>query len=255
MKAKTRGAVSAILFCCLLSWTPLSAEAFDMTEYWPAAAGTVWILDHEILILGAKTHQFSLFEGKQLILASSYCQGICGQHAYLYSGPEGLLGVGLYENENMVDLSATPLKIAAGQMVIGQTVVTNIPAGVLDEDAFRFTVTLLAQEAVTVPAGTFDDTLVLQLRVDDDPESHYIEKLWLAKNVGPVKIERVSEFPENHEGCFLTCGCYDRETGEIVHRVISLEDVIGPPLIDINNNGKLGLEEVIYTLQVLSGSR
>lgn len=255
MKTKISVPLLAILFSCLLSLTPLSAKAFDMTEYWPIKAGTVWTLDHEILILGAKTHQFTFFEGKQLVMASSYCHDICGQHAYLYSGPDGLLGVGLYENGQMIDLSATPLKIAEKEMSIGQTVVTTIPAGVLDdEDPITLTVTLLAQEGITVPAGTFSDTLVLRLRIDDDPESHYIEKLWLAKDVGPVKIERVSESPVNHEGCFFTCGCYDEETG-IVLRVISLEDVLAPALIDVNNNGKLGLEEAIYTLQVLSGSR
>ncbi|MDY6990415.1 MAG: hypothetical protein SWQ30_20430 [Thermodesulfobacteriota bacterium] len=255
MKWKLSVTLSAVLFSCLLSLTPLSAEAFDMTEYWPIRPGTVWMLDHEIFILSAKTHQFGPFEGKQLVMVSSYCFDTCGEHAYLYSGPEGLLGVGLYEGGRMIDLSATPLKIAEKEMIIGQTVVSNIPAGVIDdEDPIKFTVTLVAQESVTVPAGTFNDTLVLRLRIDDDPESHYVEKLWLAKNVGPVRIERVSEFPPNHEGCFFTCGCYDEETG-IVLRVISLEDVLGPSLIDINNNGKLGLEEAVYILQVLSGSR
>lgn len=255
MEAKISFPFLAILFSSLLL-APLSAKAFDMIEYWPTRPGTVWMLDHEILIVGAKTHQFASFKGRQFVMVSSYCYGISGQqYAYLYTGPEGLLGVGLYEGGQLIDLSATPLKIAEQEMDISQTVVTIIPAGVLDdEDSITFTVTLLAHEGVTVPAGTFDDTLVLQVRVDDGPGSHYIEKLWLAKNVGPVKIERVSESPPNHEGCFLTCGCYDDEGG-IVVRVISLEDVLGPALIDVNNNGKLGLEEAIYTLQVLSGSR
>jgi hypothetical protein len=255
MKAKIRLPLLTILFCCPLLLTPSFAKAFDMTEYWPIRAGTVWMLDHEILILGAKAHRFALFEGKQFVMVSSYCHGMCGGHAYLYAGPEGLLGVGLFEGGEMIDLSATPLKIAEQEMVIGQKVVTTIPTGVLDdEDPITLTVTLLAQEEVTVPAGTFTDTMVLGLRVDDDPGSHYIEKIWLAKNVGPVKIERVSESPENHEGCFLTCGCYNEEE-EIVLRVISLEDVLGPSLMDVNNDGQLGLEEAIYTLQVLSGSR
>lgn len=256
MKAKICVTVSASLFSCLLLLTPLSAEAFDMSEYWPITPGTAWMLDHEILILSAKTHQFNFFEGKQFIMASSYCEGICGQHAYLYSGPEGLLAVGLYEDETMIDLSATPFKVAEATMSIGQTVVTTVPAGVIDEeDPITLTVTLQAQEAVTAPAGTFADTLVLELRIDDDPDSHYIEKLWLAKNVGPVKIQRVSESPFNHEGCFLTCGSYDTEAQIVVHRVISLEDVLGLPLFDVNNDGKLGLEDAIYILQVLIGSR
>ena len=256
MKLKICVAVSAILFSCLLSLVPLSAEAFDMHEYWPIKPGTVWVFDYEVLILSANTHQFGPFEGKQLIMASSYCEGICGQHAYVCAGPEGLLAVGVYEDETMIDLSATPVKIAAANMTIGQTVETTVPPGVLDEeDPLTLTVTLLRQEAVTVPAGTFDDTLVLRLRIDDDPASHYIEDLWLAKNVGPVKIQRVSESPFNHEGCFFTCGSYNQEDQTIVHRVISLEDVLGLPLFDVNNDGKLGLEDAIYILQVLIGSR
>ncbi|MDY6952533.1 MAG: hypothetical protein SWE60_13560 [Thermodesulfobacteriota bacterium] len=257
MKGKMSVPLFAIVVFGLLSLTPLSARAFDMTEYWPVRPGTVWMLDHEIFIVSAKTHQFAFFEGKQFVMASSFCHGMCGGgYAYLYAGPEGLLGVGLYEEGKMIDLSATPLKIAEKEMIIGQTVTSTIPAGVIDdEDPITLTVTLLAQESVTVPAGTFNDTLVLRLRIDDDPGSHYEEKLWLAKNVGPVKIERASEFPLNHEGCFFTCGSQDEETGQMVHRVISLDHVLGPQLVDVNDNGKLGLEEAVYILQVLSGSR
>lgn len=259
MKLKLLIAVSAVLFSFLLSLAPLSAKAFDMSEYWPLKPGTVWILDYETLIVRTATHQFEHYEGTQFIIGSTYCTGLCGQHVYVYSGPEGILAVGIYEEGNLIDLSATPLKIANKEMDINDEFSSTVPPGVLDEnDAITLTVKLLGQEDVTVPMGTFENTLVLRLTMDDDPDSHYIEKLWLAKNVGPVKIERVSESPLNHEGCFLTCGCFDWENENdpiIVQRVISLEEVFGPWLIDIHNDGRLGLEEAIFTLQVLSGER
>ena len=58
-------------------------------------------------------------------------------------------------------------------------------------------------------------------------------------------------------GCFFTCGSFDKgaSEGAVAYREISLDNVFGPPIIDIHNDGKIGLEEVIYILQVISKNR
>jgi len=231
-------------------------KPFDMTQYWPLKPGTTWIFDREALIVGAKTHQFISYPGTQLIQSTTYCDNACGEHAYLYSGQDGILFIG-YFGVNHIDFSDTPLKFAHQKMMINDIVVSTVPAGVLDDDAITCTATLLARESVTVPGGTFPDALVLQIRIDDSPNSHYIEKIWLAKGIGPVKIQRTSESPLNHVGCFFTCGSFDKgaSEGAVAYREISLDNVFGPPIIDIHNDGKIGLEEVIYILQVISKNR
>lgn len=241
------GAVAGAQITLIPKW-------FDMTQYWPLKPGTTWIFDREALILGAKTHQFISYQGIQLIQSTTYCDKACGEHAYLSSGQDGVLFVG-YFGVNYIDFSGTPLKFANKEMMVNDTVISTVPAGIIDNDAITFTVTLLAHEPVTVPGGTFPDTLVLQIRIDDSPNSHYIEKIWLARGVGPVKFERVSESPVNHEGCMFTCGCFDKTTGAVAYREINLANVFGPPFSDVNSDGKIGLEEAIHILQIISKNR
>jgi len=229
--------------------------AFDMTKYWPVKAGTVWIYDRDLFIMGSKTHTFTNYTGTQLINGSGFCDVVCGTYFYFYSGPEGLLGVGLNFGDQTIDLLDTPLKFASADMSINDVIITTIPAGRIDDAPITFTVTLVGQETVTVPAGQFYNTLVLQIRVDDSPVTHYIERLWLAEGIGPVKLQRVSESPLNHEGCLFSCGSFDFDTETVVQREISLESVLGPPLVDTNNDGRIGMEEAIYILQTMSNNR
>jgi len=235
---------------CVHCATPLLA--FDMTKYYPLKPGTVWIFDRDHSVVGSKTHAFNYYTGIQILSGDG-----TGEYIYYYSGPEGILGVGLQFGDTFIDLEDTPLKLASADMSINEEIVTIIPAGRIDNDPITFTVMLVDQETITVPAGQFVDTLVLQIRIDDSPATHYIEKVWLAEGVGPVKYERVSESPFNHEGCLYTCRSFDYEPDPPVvdQRIISLESLLGPPLIDTNNDGIAGMEEVIYILQTMSNSR
>jgi hypothetical protein len=229
--------------------------AFDMTKYWPVKAGTVWIFDRDHFIVGSKTNTFTYFTGTQLINGSSFCDTVCGTYFYFYGGSEGLLGVGLHFADQTIDLLDTPLKFASAEMSINDVVITTIPAGRIDDDQITFTVTLVGQETVTVPAGQFNNALVLQIRVDDSATTYYTEKLWLAEGIGPVKIQRVSESPLNHEGCLFSCGSFNFDSKTVVQREISLEFLLGPPLVDTNNDGRVGMEEAIYILQTMANIR
>lgn len=201
-----------------------SAFAFQMADYWPIKAGNVWIFNSEIMILSSKTQTFGQYDARQMFFGVDFCGDLCGNHMYFHLGSEGLLTVSVYDDGDSVDISSTPIKIFLAEMQIGQSVTSTIPAGVLDPEQFTLTATLLSEETITVPAGTYTNTLVLELFADDSPTSEYTEKLWLAKGVGPVKIERVSETPANHEGCFFSCSAFNLDTGIIVQREIKLDD-------------------------------
>lgn len=257
MKTRLCISIRTTLLACFFILAPLTAKAFDMLEYWPIKPPAAWVMDYEMFILTNDTLQFANLPGQKMFTVSTFCEdGLCGQnYFYIYSGPGGLLILGVYEEGTLIDLSATPIKIVEADMTIGQSTVTVIPAGTFDADPITLTVHLVAQENVTVPAGIYENTLVLQIDITDSPTTNYREKVWLAQNVGPVKIERISETPENHDGCFFTCGSFNLETSEVVNPLISLQFALGVQPMDVNNDGKLGLAEAIYTLKTLAGDQ
>ena len=134
--------------------------------------------------------------------------------------------VGMYvaETNQYIDLSATPIKMSTAEMNIGYSVTNNIPAGVIDEKAISITVTLEAVETVTVPAGTYHDVLKMKVYFVDGIGT-YTEHIWLAKNVGAVKMYRVNE-TNNTPGCFLTCASFDQCSENLVERTIQLRSFI-----------------------------
>ena len=48
---------------------------------------------------------------------------------------------------------------------------------------------VVAQETVNTPAGIFQNCFRINVRVDDDYDDYYA--IWLAKNVGPVKLAEI----------------------------------------------------------------
>lgn len=204
----------------IISLSSVSAGAYTMSDYWMLNEGSIWVYDRDMQLMGADTHAFSTYTGRQFIQLSSFYDS----YAYIYSGSEGVMAVGMfsYENQQFIDLSATPIKISNAEMNIGDSVTNNIQAGVIDDSAISMTFALEAVENVTVPAGTFNDTLKIRVTINDGT-GIYVEHIWLAKNVGPVKMYRVSE-TNNTPGCFFTCGSYDPcNDNVIINRAIQLK--------------------------------
>ena len=151
---------------------------------------------------------------KKIIFGSEYCNDNCGEFVLLCAGSEGLAIVGQYEDGDVHDFSVTPLRIFSARMNIGDSIVSSVPAGVIDPDEIKLTATLLGVQTVVTPAGTFTDALVLQAVLQDSPTTDYTEILWIAKRVGPVKILRLSETPENgNDGCIFSCFSVAADTG------------------------------------------
>jgi hypothetical protein len=194
-----------------------------MADYCAFNEGNVWVYDRDFHVMGTETRDFAGYTGRQFLQAREFYSN----HAYIYSGPAGLMIVGMFifDTKQFVDLSATPIKVCNAEMNIGESVTTNIPAGVIDDDAISITITLEAIETVTVPAGTFTNALRLQAFVNDGLGT-YTEKIWLAKGVGAVQMYRVSE-TNNTPGCFWTCGSLSRCGGDIVEeRYIKLQSFV-----------------------------
>jgi len=106
-------------------------------------------------------------------------------------------------------------------MNVGNSVTTNMQAGVIDDNPISITITLEAVEPATVPAGTFNNTLRLKVFIVDGMGT-YTERIWLAKGVGPVQMHRVSE-TNNTPGCFFTCGSFNCNEDVVESRYIKLK--------------------------------
>jgi len=195
--------------------------AYTMSDYWSFDEGNVWIYDRDLFVVGSEEYTSASFTGIQFLQA----RGICSNYFSVYTGPEGILGVGIFslESNSWIDLSATPVKFANAEMNIGDVVSTTIPAGVIGPDAISFEITLQAEETATVPAGTFNNALRMNIVVDDGL-GVYTERVWLARGIGPVKMYRVSE-TNGTPGCFMTCGALDCEDA-VVERNILLKQFI-----------------------------
>ena len=210
----------SIVIIIVLSNIPI--HAYTMADYWAFNEGNVWVYDRDFRVMGTETHDFTYYRGRQSLEAHELYS-----HFYIYSGPEGVLGVGIfdYETKQFVDFSATPIKLSKAEMNIGEGVTSNIPAGVVDDDVISITTILEAIETVTVPAGTFNNTLRVNIFINDGFGT-YTEKIWLAKGVGAVQMYRVSE-TNNTPGCFFTCASLSRCGNDLVEeRYTKLESFI-----------------------------
>jgi hypothetical protein len=211
-----------VMVVFFIVFTSITAHAYTMADYWAFNEGNIWVYDRDLQLMGSETHVFSQYTGRLLIQLT----GFYDNHPFVYSGSEGVMVVGMYiaNTKQYIDFSATPIKMTNAEMNIGDSVTNNIPAGVIDEDAISITVTLEAVENVTVPARTYNDALRVKVYIVDGIGT-YTEHIWLAKNVGAVKMYRVTE-TNNTPGCFFTCASFDQCSENLVDRTIQLRSFI-----------------------------
>lgn len=198
----------SIAWCFLVmivfSYVPFS-YGYSMADYWAINAGQVGIYDQGIIVTGPETKTFGPYSGRDYIMVSDE---YTGNQYFVYAATAGVMLVGLYDNEtnSYVDISANPLVFSKAQMNVGETINSTVPPGVFDpNNGTVFTVTLVQEESITVPAGTFSNSLKLKVYVQEGAGKTYTEYIWLVKNIGPVQMFRESE-TNNYDGCFLTCG-------------------------------------------------
>jgi len=194
---------SLVLFVLLLS-SSTALYAFTMSEYFPLTAGNSWIFGRTFFLVSSEIHDFSGKTEKHFLDAKNY-----NDILYLHDTDGTVSIVGSKEGDGpIIDVSDTPGILVSAEMNVGDNVVSVIPAGKFGPNSITITSTLVQLEpTLTVPAGTFTNTLKIQLVIDEVTYS-YTENIWLAKNIGPVKITRGSYTP--HDGaCLFTCGCFD----------------------------------------------
>ena len=116
----------------------------------------------------------------------------------------------------------------------------------MDVDNVHFKVTYSIEaidDVITVPAGSFNNCIRLrqldETTIDGTTEYGYY-RYWYAPNVGPIRYTKYSA---------------DLQTIHLNQELVSNPVTIRESQLDINGDGILGLEDVIWGLQVLSGRR
>lgn len=208
-------------FFSFLFFLPVSlgAHAFNMLEYFPLQTGNLWEYDRDLFVVSSETATLGGDEANYFISAREFYDG----SFFIRADSDGIAVVGLREETgSILDLSSYPVTIATAEMDIGDGIQSIIPANVLEPGAPSVTITstLIAVTSVTVPAGTFDSTLNLRIVVDESAYS-YTERLWLAKSIGIVKIQKGS-FTSNDGSCLFSCGCFDDDFDIVEDRNIDL---------------------------------
>ncbi len=209
----------SVLLIAIFLYVPFSF-GYTMADYWALKEGSSLVFDRELIVSGPQTHTFGGYTGRELLQGTEFR----GENPYTYTSSGGVLVVGFYSNDmgDYLDLSANPIVMAAGQMNTGDSVTSVIPPGTLDPGgSITVNVALVNVESVTVPAGSFSNCLKLQVTVQET-QGTFVENIWLAKDVGPVQIYRASE-TNGSDGCFLSCGSLDDDTGQVVNRYIKLK--------------------------------
>ena len=85
------------------------------------------------------------------------------------------------------------------EMQIRETINGNYP-----NLGLTMSTTLIGFESVTVPNGTYN-ALKFEIVTHDSEECSFKTTLWLAKNIGPVKIHRTEANPADCQGCMFVC--------------------------------------------------
>lgn len=70
----------------------IPSHAYRMADYWALNEGNVWIYDRDLQVMGIETHNFAQYTGRQFLQAREFYNN----QPYIYSGPEGVMAVGMY---------------------------------------------------------------------------------------------------------------------------------------------------------------
>jgi hypothetical protein len=120
---------------------------------------------------------------------------------YIQNGRDGLLFAGCQYDETVYEDFGFKIGIMPSKMKIGDTVSSKFKHEGVNS---TFDVTLVGLETITVPAEIYD-TIKIEIMIQDIGKCSYKTTLWLAKDIGPVKIHRTEANPADCGGCIFVC--------------------------------------------------
>ena len=194
------------------SASPAVAQVFNMSEYFPLQSGNEWtfqkngnaslaetntVLNGAVLVNGVATKALQDSDG----LVEYYTNDSNGVRLHRQFEPGVDFGDGVPRDDTVT--YSPPLQLYAAQMSVGDTIsgngtATNVIVGLGTFPLnYALTSTIEIEENVSVPLGNFlavrnKFTAILTGSIMGQPVNETdTASFWLAKHVGPVKIEAV----------------------------------------------------------------
>lgn len=170
---------------------------YRVCNYFPLTLGNQWIYT-----TGDRTIQ-----GPKQTCSTGYSGVRYGTTTYEYEGiwqneKNGLMTPGCQYERPSGDFSdfGERILLIKPEMKIGEIVNSQHP-----NLGWSFSTTLIGFEFITVPTGTYNALKFEIVTNHTDGSCSYKTTLWLAKNIGPVKIHRTDANPADCLGCMFVC--------------------------------------------------
>ncbi len=169
---------------------------YQGSDYYPLEIGNTWVYNLGTVQVLDETRTFSGGTGQRVENATLDC---CPYDIFITHSDGDVVICGGYHRDDELYFEF-PVQgsfvLLSKEMRIGDSWVVDF------DETTTITFNFLGVETVTVPAGTFSDSLKISVDVvDRDTAGTYTEISWYAKNVGQIKAERIAESPSGYSGC------------------------------------------------------
>jgi|WetSurSiteA1Bulk_404760.scaffolds.fasta_scaffold01160_9 hypothetical protein len=201
---KAKNSLMVILIICsvlLITWLPCQAwvctnddeanSIYRICNYFPLDPNNQWQYTTGEYHIVNDIHKCSSGYSGILFQTTTY-----ENSSYLQNEAHGLLYAGCQYDEGVFEDMGTQVLLIPPQMHVGETVRT------FSKENTTLDVTLVGIEQITVPVGTFT---TLKIEIMAQGTCSYKTTIWLAKDIGPIKIHRTEANPSDCLGCIFVC--------------------------------------------------
>ena len=205
---------------------------YRFSEYFPVRSGNRWVYT-----TGERYFTDEIYTNAQGQTGLLYATDTY-EHEYFFIPGNGAELLALYDQDpDGIEFQEFPenMQIIPEEMTIGESVSNSFFFTDL-----TFTSTLVSVENITVPAGTFE-TIKYKIKTtdsfDDGTLYNYDTYIWLAKDIGIIKIVRENLLPPK-DGCILVCRFDDNfdlvnQPAELLSAIV--DGINYPENPDLNN--------------------
>ena len=175
-----------------------NAGIYRICNCFPLSPGNLWTYT-----TGDRFIQSETYTNASGLTGIRFASNVYEYEPFLAHTENGLEVLAQIENpEGTIFEFNPPFSLLPAAMKIGETM--NKTLTWPDSSETIFATTLVGKETLTVPAGIFE-TLKIKIEINDVGKCQYTTWLWLAKNIGMIKIHRTNPSPSDCTGCMFVC--------------------------------------------------
>jgi len=175
------------VYVCRAFHLTTPSQTYSVTDFFPVSSGRVWVYQYQ-----QGEYMMSVGDAKTIGSATftQMIQRPAGRTDYWQVTSDGLQLGGSYSANGPTDVTFQPAFSIPNGLHPGDTgtQTSSVSVNSLASGQASFTYTLVGTETVTVPLGTFQNCVKVELALTT-PVGALHEYLWLAAGVGIVKLD------------------------------------------------------------------